>query len=143
MHKIFGLKKSVDYLDRKGAYIIPVKQDEVAVIKTAKGYFLLGGGTINGETDEECILRECMEEAGCKAAVGKFVCSAESYEENPDVGYFHPIQNYYLGELSEQSAEPKEKDHSLEWVTYKELKGRLFVEMQNWALDICMSGLEK
>lgn len=143
MHKVFGLKKAIEYTDRKGAYLIPVKGDKVAVIKTAKGYFLLGGGIRNGETDEECIFRECMEEAGCEAVIGKFICSAESYAEHSEIGYFHPIQNYYLGELSNQTAEPQEKDHSLEWVAYKELKGKLFAEMQSWALDICMSVFQK
>ena len=143
MHKVFGIKKAVEYTDRKGAYLIPVKGNKAAVIKTAKGYFLLGGGIENGETDEDCILRECLEEVGCEARVGKFVCSAESYTEHSDIGHFHPIQNYYLGEMSRQIAEPKEKDHSLEWVEYKELKGKLFVPMQNWALDVCMSALKR
>ncbi|MCH5191251.1 MAG: NUDIX domain-containing protein [Oscillospiraceae bacterium] len=143
MHKIFGIKKDVEYTDRKGAYLIPVKENKIAVIKTEKGYFLLGGGIEFGETDEECILRECLEETGCKATVGKFVCSAESYTEHFKIGAFHPIQNYYLGELSEQITEPCEQDHILEWVTYKEIKGKLFADLQNWALDVCMSDLEK
>lgn len=99
----------------------------------------MGGGIKNGETDEMCIIRECMEESGCKATVGEFICSAESYEKHPVIGYFHPIQNYYLGELSERTAEPKEKEHILEWLGYNELKGKLFVPMQNWALDVFMN----
>lgn len=32
---------------------------------------------------------------------------------------------------------PTEDDHDLKWVNYENLKGNLFVEMQNWALDEC------
>ncbi len=31
--------------------------------------------------------------------------------------------------------EPTEKDHHLYWIDYNILKGKMFVEMQNWALE--------
>ena len=39
MHKIFGTKEDKEYKDRIGAYIIPVKGNEVGVVETPKGYF--------------------------------------------------------------------------------------------------------
>ncbi len=39
MHKIFGIKNNVDYIDREGAYLIPIQNDQVGVIQTSKGYF--------------------------------------------------------------------------------------------------------
>ena len=50
MHKIFGTKEDKEYKDRIGAYIIPVKGNEVGVVETPKGYFLLGGGLDANET---------------------------------------------------------------------------------------------
>lgn len=137
MHKIFGEKQNVEYTDRKGAYIVPVQDDKVGVVKTLKGYFLLGGGIDDGETDEDCIIRECMEEIGYTVEIEKFVCSAETYGNHPVIGYFHPIQLYYLGKLLEQKQVPIEADHNFEWITYDELKRNLFSEMQNWALEQC------
>ena len=55
MHKIFGTKEDKEYKDRLGAYIIPVKGNEVGVVETPKGYFLLGGGLDANETDFQCI----------------------------------------------------------------------------------------
>lgn len=49
-HKVFGNKENVKYADREGAYIIPYRDNRVGVIKTPKGYFLLGGGLKNGES---------------------------------------------------------------------------------------------
>lgn len=135
MHKIFGTRENTEYTDREGAYLIPFRGDSVGVIQTSKGYFLLGGGIENGESHVACIERECMEEAGYRALVKGKVCSAEAYTTHPTIRYFHPMQTYYYGELLEKVAEPIEEDHMLRWVEYDKLKGKLYVEMQNWALE--------
>lgn len=135
MHKIFGIKYDVSYVDRKGAYIIPFHKGKIGVVQTPKGFFFLGGGIKANETDFECIQRECLEEVGYTAVVKEFICSAETYIEHSVIGHFHAIQNYYAGEIMQRDQEPLEVDHKLVWLSYKELKGNMFNEMQNWALD--------
>ena len=137
MHKIFGIKNNVDYIDREGAYLIPIHNNQVGVIQTPKGYFLLGGKLEKGENHITCIERECLEEAGYKICVGDRVCSAEAYNQHPTIGYFHPIQTYYVGEMISKVAEPMETDHKFIWIRYDEIRGKMFVEMQNWALEQC------
>lgn len=135
MHKIFGIKEDVLYADRKGAYLIPVQGNQIAVVKTNKGYFLIGGGLLGDETDEACICRECMEETGYTALVNKKICSAETYGLHSEIGHFHPMQSYYGGCLLQMIAQPVEKDHILQWIDYRQLRGKMFSEMQNWALE--------
>ena len=135
MHKIFGTKENVEYLDREGAYIIPYCNGKIAVVKTAKGYFFLGGGLEGNESHLDCIERECREEAGVFPCVEGKLCSAEAYVKHPTIGYFHPIQTYYFGKLSNERTTPTEHDHILCWIEYEQLKGKMFVEMQNWALE--------
>ena len=135
MHKTFGVKCEGSYVDRKGAYIIPSHNGKLGVVQTSKGFFFLGGGIDENETDIECIQRECLEEAGCSVVVKEFICSAETYIEHPVIGHFHPIQNYYAGEIIQKDREPMEADHKLVWMSYEELKDNMFVEMQNWALE--------
>lgn len=135
MHKAFGEKAPVPYYDRKGAYLIPVKDDKIAVVKTPKGLFFLGGGLENGETDKACIRRECLEEAGVEVTIGEKICSAETFTTHPRLGPFHPIQTYYAGEIIKQVQLPLEKDHILLICSFRELEGKLFSEMQNWALQ--------
>ncbi len=130
MHKVFGKKAPAPYYERKGAYIIPVKDNKIAVVKTPKGLFFLGGGIENGETDEACIRRECLGEAGVEVAVGEQICSAETFTSHPRLGLFHPIQTYYTGEIKK----PIEKDHDFLWASFEDLDGKVFAEMQNWAL---------
>lgn len=137
MHRIFGVKEDVAYTDRQGAYLIPVKDGRVGVVRTPKGYFLLGGGLDDGETDEVCIERECLEEVGYRVSIHNKTGSAETYYRAPEIGYFHPIQTYYAGELLEMVQTPAESDHKLVWVKYDDLKGKMYMEMQNWAVEEC------
>ena len=142
MHKVFGTKETVKYTNREGAYLILVRNNQVGVIQTPKGLFLLGGGLEENENHIACIERECLEEAGCKVSVKDKVCSAESYYKHQVIGYFHPIQTYYIGEWISNISKPTEKDHVLLWVNYDELKGKLFLDMQNWALEQCFNHLD-
>ena len=143
MHKVFGVKEKAEYVDREGAYLIPVHNSKIGVIKTAKGYFLLGGGLDGNEGHEDCLKRECIEETGYTAVVKDKICSAETYTTHPKLGYFHPIQSYYVGELKEKVSEPIETDHILMWVRYDDIKGKMFAEMQNWALERCADRLKE
>ena len=138
MHKVFGVREMVNYIDRVGVYLVLVKDGKVGVVKTSKGYFWLGGGLDSGERHEECIKRECLEEVGYTVSVGNKVCSAEMYCEHPSLGYFHPIQTYYVGELLEKVDAPLEDDHEFMWVDYNELVDSMYLEMQSWALEQCM-----
>lgn len=135
MHRIFGEKKEVPYLERQGAYLIPFKEIYIGVVKTKKGYFLLGGGREKGEDDRECIARECMEEAGFHVLISTKICSAETYYKAPEIGYFHPVQVYYMGELLEKVQEPTEEDHQFVWMKFEDLRGKMYLEMQNWAVE--------
>ena len=138
MHKVFGKKEHVEYIDREGAYVILIQDNKVGIIQTPKGFFLPGGGLENEESHMACIERECIEEIGCVVSVKDKVCSAETYCTHEVIGHFHPIQTFYIGEMISKVIEPIEKDHELLWVEYDKVKGKMFVEMQNWALEQCI-----
>ena len=135
MHKIFGTKENAEYFDREGVYLIPRQDNHIGVVRTPKGYFLLGGGLEEGESHSACLERECMEEAGSLPCIEGKLCSAEAYVRHSAIGFFHPIQTYYYGKLLDREATPTETDHVLCWMEYGQIKGKMFSEMQNWALD--------
>lgn len=134
-HRIFGIKENASYLDREGAYIIPIDNNKVGVVKTPRGYFLLGGGLNENESHEECIKRECLEETGCSVLVSKKLCSAETYTKHSRLGYFHPIQHYYLGGIIEKIKTPIEKDHTFLWLDINEAIENMHSKMQSWAIE--------
>lgn len=135
MYKVFGTKENVEYVDRICVYLIPVRNNQVGVIETSKGYFFIGGGLNGDENHYECIKRECLEETGYLPYIKHKVCSAEEYTIHPTIEYFHPIQTYYVGDLIEKITFSTEVDHKLVWIDYDYLRGKMFVEMQNWALE--------
>ncbi len=135
MHKTFGIKeKNRVYFDRKGVYIIPIKDDHVGIVETPKGYFLIGGGMDSGETESQCIIRECIEETGYHVEIDQRICSAEMYCEHPSIGFFHPTQIYYSGRLTQKIQKPTEADHIFRWVNIESVKKQMFLEMQRWAI---------
>lgn len=138
-HRSFGTPDNVEYVDRPGAYILPVHHRRIAVVRTPKGYFFLGGGIDSGESHEETICRECLEEVGCLAEVGEFLCSADAYTVHHGNEPYHPVQYYYLGSISAPLQPPAEEDHTLVWMDLENLRGKMFSVMQNWALEILIS----
>ncbi|MCI8387648.1 MAG: NUDIX domain-containing protein [Clostridiales bacterium] len=104
------------YYDREGAYLIAVKDGKFAAVREPKGYFLLGGGIEEGESHVECIMRECLEEGGIDVSVGELLDSGEMYTIHSKLGYFHPIQHYYRGEVIASVCEPTEPDYELVWL---------------------------
>lgn len=135
MHKIFGQREKGQYYDRSGAYLVIFSGGKTAVVRTARGLFLLGGGIQGSENDQECIRRECLEECGCECTVKEYLASAEAFSVHDTKGLFHPIQRYYMGDLLDKVQEPTEKDHFLIWADYGEIKGKMYSDMQNWALE--------
>ncbi len=111
-----------------------MQDGKLAVIQTPKGLFLPGGGTESCESDVDCIRREVLEETGSEAEVGAFLCAAESYSEHETLGFFHPIQFYYTGRIGKRIREPNESDHRIFWLPPEDVRGKLFPEMQNWAI---------
>lgn len=133
-HKIFGTKQNAVYTDRYGAYLIPVKDGKIGIVKTHRGFFLLGGGAEPNETDAVCIARECLEETGYSCTVKECIGSAEAYTVHDRLGPFHPMQRYYYGELTDKTTQPTEQDHCLIWCSPTEAADCMYAEMQSWAI---------
>lgn len=138
--KTFGKKENThSYYDRIGAYLIAVQNNKLAVVKTPKGYFLLGGKLEPQENHIACIKRECLEEIGYTVSVSNYICSAETYCIHSSLGYFHPVQYYYSGQILEQVTQPIEQDHSLEWISCNDIDGKFFAKQQEWAVKKYLS----
>ena len=140
--KVFGEKKEgLSYRTRIGAYLVAVYNGRAAVVRTPRGYFLLGGKIEEGETHPACIQRECLEESGYQVSVGAFIGSAETYCQHPTIGWFHPVQYYYVGRLEKQVQAPIETDHHLEWLPIEELQEKMVLKSQWWAIKKALSQL--
>ena len=97
MYKVFGRREKGQYYNREGAYLITFSGDRTAVVRTPRGYFLLGGGIQGDESDEECIRRECLEECGYSCTPQMLVASAESYCIHDRKGLSTPYSGIITG----------------------------------------------
>lgn len=136
-HKVFGAPQpGATYRARPGAYGIAFDREGNAAVVYCrrKGYFLLGGGMEAGESEEECIRREALEETGYSVAVGEKVCIGEEYTTDLRGAPYHPIGHVYLVRLEEKVREPVETDHILTWVPVDEFQNATFLRYQSWAM---------
>lgn len=135
----FGvMKPGQRYTDRVGSYLIAERDGSIALIRTPKGYFLPGGGMEEGEGLEDCLHREILEELGCTVRIDRPLGAADMYGWHEKIGWFHPIQHYFCGELIRKVAAPVEEDHTLVWLPLSEAEKLLFTECQRWAVGRCI-----
>ena len=138
LEKSFGTKSSdIQYKDRAGAYAIAFdNENKIPLVKTPTGYFLLGGGIEKNETHEECILRECLEEAGLSVKVKEFICKGDKYHWSDTLEYYmHGIGYFYHVDIIGKFADKTELDHELVWLPADECCAKLFLEHQAWAVE--------
>lgn len=139
--KTFGEKiPNVAYKERAGAYGIGFDKDGkipvalASLIGGQKGYFLLGGGIESNELHCDCIVRECLEEAGLSVTPKDFICKGDFYHFI-EQGYLHGTGYFYYMEIHGVITEPTETDHLLVWLTVDEAKEKLFLPLQAWAVE--------
>ena len=143
IEKTFGYKKpGVIYKERVGAYGVGFDKDgKIPVAMThlyngEKGYFLLGGGIESGETHTDCIKRECLEEAGLYVTPKEFICKGDYYHVIDQAKTdFRGIGYFYFMEIKGVVASPTEPDHFLVWLTIDEIREKLFLPHQIWAVE--------
>ena len=134
MDKTFGIRDPrLTYRDRPGAYLIDTTEGRLACVPMHLGYLLPGGGIEAGESREDCIRRECLEETGRTVTIGAPLCAADTYCMHHRLGPFHPIQYYYRGAIGSKVQEPTEPDHTFLWLPLAELS-KLYVPQQIWAV---------
>jgi 8-oxo-dGTP diphosphatase len=135
--KEFGEKtEGIQYKERKAVYALIVNEnDEIAVIKTERGYFLPGGGLEKNETIKKCLHRELLEETGYSIEIKKFIGTAAIYEFSPKLKeYLKGIGYFYKVNLIKKISEPIENDHYLVWLKKEEAINSMLLEHQNWAI---------
>ncbi len=135
INKTCGIRiDGVEYYDRKGTYLIALENNMLAVVKTYKGYFFLGGELGEKESHIECIKREYIKETGYDVVVQDYIGCAEEYGLHKELGYFHPIQYYYSGRILQRISKPIESDHIFEWISLDNIEEKMYIRAQGWAV---------
>lgn len=138
MLKVFGEKiVGMDYQLRKGVYAVIFNntRDKVLTVQNSKGHFFLpGGGIVEGESYEECLQREMLEETGYKVSIGPFIGTAMRYFQSTKN---EPLLNegyFYLAEILEKIQEPIEDDNYNQWIDIECVSRLLVHDHHCWAV---------
>ncbi|MCB2291730.1 NUDIX domain-containing protein [Clostridium sp. CS001] len=116
-------------MERAGVYGIAIDNEgKVATIKTLTGYFLPGGGIESGETNEECLEREFIEETGYIIKIGGYIGKASLYHLSKTNQYIHGTGYFYFVNLESKISNKIEEDHQLLWIESNECVESLFLK---------------
>lgn len=136
MRKIFGEKiAGAVYYNRPGAYLVDFRAGSIAVVRNSRGMYLPGGGIKPMESREDALRRECLEETGRRVQLQRYIGCGESYLIHKKIGYYHPIQHYYVGTLGEKIAKPTEKGERFYFLPWNEAKKVMKLDSQIWAVE--------
>lgn len=97
---------------RVGAYVFVIKNDELLIVKSKRGKFydVVGGGIEIGETIEEGLHREALEEAGAKINIGELVLAKQGWFYHRKGTFHQELQLFYIAELVEEMKTPTDPD---------------------------------
>jgi 8-oxo-dGTP diphosphatase len=125
-----------NYIRRPSVYaMLQDTRGNWAVVRTLFGCYLPGGGAEPGETPEQTVQREGLEECGFVLKVGRVLGSAVQFVYSTEERqFFEKICTFVDAEMIETVA-PTEPNHELLWVTLEEALKLLTHESHCWALQ--------
>ncbi|MBP7774829.1 NUDIX domain-containing protein [Candidatus Woesebacteria bacterium] len=103
---------------RVSAYALIIKDGKLLVAKSRheKFYDVIGGGVDIGETIEEALHREALEEAGAHIEIGKLLFTAMDWFYHRKGKFYQTLQLYYQAELVSELEQATDPD--IEWTGF-------------------------
>jgi 8-oxo-dGTP diphosphatase len=133
----FGARlESQTYVPRPSAYGFVVdERNRVAVVRSADGCFLPGGGIEAGETPEEAVVREGLEECGWQLRVGHCVMRAVEFSySTSDRAWYEKRCWFFTTQIAAVRAGEQLPGHEVLWLDGLQAIEALAHDSQRWAV---------
>lgn len=136
MEKVIIGKKETNkkYDFRETCFGIVVKNDKLYCTKRNGDISLIGGGIEPGETHEQCLKREFLEETGCSVNKIKELCTIDCFWLTRDNKNMESLTNIYIVEINEKIIEPTENGNELEIIDFEKASEMLKLPYQKEAI---------
>lgn len=135
----FGERKpGVAYPPRPGAYaLIGDREGRVLVMEASDGFWLPGGGIEPGESAEQALVREILEETGHTATVLRPLGEARQFAFEPKYdSHFEKLCRFFAARLGPRRQDPVEADHVMRWLAPDAARATLSHESQAWVISL-------
>jgi 8-oxo-dGTP diphosphatase len=134
--------EGLPYRDRLGAYGVALRDGTVLIECAPLGHFLPGGGIEEGETPEEALRREYLEETGFDIlSCTKIGIAAEYVGPEDKQRHIRRVGHFYIVELGNrgEATHPDGDDHYVDWIPFTVARERMYMRSQWWAIEQAIS----
>ena len=134
---VFGVRtEGKDWVVRPSAYgIVPDGHGRLAVVRTRFGTYLPGGGQEVGETPEEAVRREALEECGFAVRLGAWTVRAVQFSySRQERAHFEKLSTFVDATIEGPGGIPREPGHEVIWADPETAARLLSHESHRWAI---------
>jgi len=135
---VFGIRvPGCRYTVRPSAYAVLRDQEgRIAVVRAAHGWLLPGGGIDAGETAEEAVRREAIEECGLVIRLGRATESATEIVHSPAGNAGVEKDSVFFEATVAGKADAVQPEHELLWLSAADAIERLSHKSHQWAVSL-------
>lgn len=125
-----------DYTPRPGSYALVFNdKGEILIVEEHGFYWLPGGGLEAGESHEQGLRREMLEETGYAVEILGELGRANEFTQDPVNKRFHNKHcAFYRVRLVGESTGPRVADNHPSWMAVEAALSKLYDETHRWAV---------